>query len=74
MTECQKCNKPGRVATRSHKWEKGHSEKRQPTVNIERQSKYMATAKAIEDLEDHEMTPESKLPKEAAKHGGRTTK
>ena len=28
----------------------------------------MATAKAIEDLEDHEMTPESKLPREAARN------
>ena len=42
--------------------------------NIERQSKYMATAKAIEDLEDHEKTSESKLPKQAAQGRGQTTK
>ena len=42
--------------------------------NIERQSKYMATAKAIEDLEDHEKTSESKLPTQAAKGRGQTTK
>ena len=34
----------------------------------------MATAKAIEDMEDHEMTSDSKLPKEAAKGRGQTTK
>ena len=55
-------------------WGKGHSEKRQPRGNIERQSKYMATTKAIEDLETHEMAFESKLPKEAAKDKRQTTK
>ena len=28
MTECQKCNQPSRVATKSHMWGKGHSEKK----------------------------------------------
>ena len=66
MTESQKCNQPSRVATKSHKWGKGHSEttaNRQHRKTIEN----MATAKTIEDLDDHEMTPESKLPKEAAR-------
>ena len=69
MTESQKCNQPSRVATKSHKWGKGHSE---PTANRQERKtiKNMATAKAIEDLEDHEMTSESKLPKEAAKERG----
>ena len=76
MTECQTCNNTRRSCNnrKLHVGKGPHIRNDSQGGKVERQSRLTATAKAIEDLEDREMTSERKLPKEAARRRRQTTK